>query len=52
MEYRTKKILDSSIKEVISHGSKEKIMLSEDASIVDMTIPWVAGPQRRKYTEE
>lgn len=47
-----KKILDSSIKEVISHGSKEKIMLSEDASIVDMTIPWVAGPQRRKYTEE
>ncbi|GAB6261261.1 hypothetical protein [Photobacterium sp. R1] len=47
-----KQILDASIKQVIDHPTEPKIILGEDAKIIEMTIPWIAGPQRRKYTEE
>ncbi|WP_154180249.1 hypothetical protein [Vibrio furnissii] len=47
-----KKILDASIKQVIEHSIEPKIILGSDAKIIDMPIPWIAGPQRRKYTEE
>ncbi|MUK77863.1 hypothetical protein GNP84_13330 [Aliivibrio fischeri] len=47
-----KQILDVSIKQVIDHPKDPKIILGEDANIINMEVPWIAGPQRRKYTEE
>ncbi|MFH0286989.1 hypothetical protein ACGRSR_05000 [Vibrio owensii] len=47
-----KQILDASIRQVVNHPQEPKIILGDDASIIDMEVPWIAGPQRRKYTEE
>jgi len=46
-----KQILDASIREVVTHP-ENRIILGDDANIVEMTGTWMAGPRLCKYTEE